>query len=190
MTLRSKLFLLMVFTALLASSLACKLAKGVARPTATPVPVSTQAVQQLSTQVAQAAATAVSGGPLVLELTEEQLTSAAALEMQKQGDMGVSNVQVTLRDNVMKISGDMEQSGLNLPVTIAIQITTSGDGKLQSQVAEATVGPVALPKDLTEQISVQLNQMLLSQVDVHGENYFIDSVTIANGKLTLVAHKR
>ena len=68
--------------------------------------------------------------------------------MQQQGEMGLSNLQVLLRDDVMKITGDMEQSGFNLPLTIAIQVTADSQGKLQSKVVQASVGPVSLPKIL------------------------------------------
>jgi uncharacterized protein YpmS len=185
---RTKFFLLLVLAVLISSGLACKLSNRSVQPT--PIPVTTQAVNDLATQVAQAAATAASGGSVVLELTEEQLTSAAATELQKQGDMGVKNIQVLLRDGVMKITGSVSQSGFNLPLTIAIQIAANGQGGLQTQIVQASIGPVSLPSDMTSQVSEQLNQMLLTQVGADGNNYFIDSVGIGEGKLTIVAHKR
>jgi hypothetical protein len=188
MTLRTKFFLLLLMTALLASGMACKLANVLPKPT--PIPVTTQSVELLTTQVVQAAATAASGGPLVLEFTEEQLTSAATLELQKQADLGVSNVQVLLRDDVMKITGDVEQSGFNLPLTIGVKVTADGQGKLQTQIVEAAIGPVSLPENLTAQISAQLSDMLLTKMAENGQGYYVDSISIANGKLTLVAHKR
>ena len=70
--------------ALLAASLACNfpgLGDSAATPTA-PVPVSSEAVQQLEEMLQSAAATAVSGGEGEVALTAAQLPSLGGLELQ------------------------------------------------------------------------------------------------------------
>lgn len=180
----------LIVLALLAALLACNLPGRRATPAPTPIPVTTQAVEELATQVVQAASTAQAGGSMTLEMTEAQLTSAAALEMQNQGQDQLKDIQVRLRDGRMIISGAATQSGIDLPVTIAVAITVDAQGVPHSQVVEASAGPVPLPQSVVNEISNRFDQLLMQQLGATSQAVAVDSVTIADGKMTIVAHKR
>jgi uncharacterized protein YpmS len=185
-------FLLVLILATLATTgLACNLPMlGRSEPTSTPIPVREAAVGELATQVASAAATAASGGPIVLEFTEEQLTSAAALELQSQGDIGVRDIQVFLRDGVIRITGTVNQSGFDLPLSIALSVTADGQGLPHSEVMEAKVGPLSLPQSVIDQFTAGFDQLLASRFTQEAGDVRIDSISIANGKMTIVAYRR
>jgi len=187
---RSFLLLLTIVT-LLAAGLACNLPmRNPSDVTATPIPVSEAAVGELSTQVASAAATAASGGPIVLEFTEEQLTSAAVLELQSAGEMGVRDVQVYLRDGVIRITGTVNQSGFDLPLSIALLVTVDAQGLPHSQVMEAKVGPLSLPQTIVDQFTSGFDQLLAARFTQEAGAVAIESITIADGKMTIVAYQR
>jgi len=193
MNLLSKRNVLLVLgiLALLVAGLACNLPlRGRSEPTATPIPVTGASVEELATQVASAAATAASGGPIVLEFTEEQLTSAAALELQNAGETGVSGVQVYLRDGVIKITGTASQNGFDLPLTITLRVTADAQGLPHSEVVEAKVGPLSLPQSMIDQFTTSFDQLLTARFSEEAGAVAIDSINIADGKMTIVAHKR
>jgi uncharacterized protein YpmS len=186
---RSFLLVLTIVT-LVFASLACNLPlRGFRQPTATPIPVTGSSVEEIATQVASAAATAASGGPIVLEFTEEQLTSAATLELQSQGETGVRDIQVHLRDGVIRITGTANQSGFDLPLSIALRVSADAQGQPHTEVMEATIGPLSLPQSMMDQFTASFDQLLAARFAQEAGNVVIDSITIADGKMTIVANK-
>ena len=96
----NKLRFTFFLAAILAASLACNfpgVSPQATSPTA-PVPVSSEAVQELEENLRSAAATAASGGVVNLVITEAQLTSLASLELQAIQDPKIENIQIRLRD--------------------------------------------------------------------------------------------
>jgi uncharacterized protein YpmS len=183
--------LLLTVLSLVIAGLACNLpGRGLGRTESTPIPVSEASVGELATQVASAAATAISGGPIVLEFTEQQLTSAAALELQSTGDTPVSNIQVFLRDGVIRVSGTANQGGFDLPLSVALRITVNAQGMPQTDVMEAKIGPLSLPQSVTDQFTANFNQLLVSRLAQEAGSVAIESITIADGKMTIVAYPR
>lgn len=190
-SIRRSFLLVLALVTILAAGLACNLPmRGSSGPAATPIPVSESAVGELATQMASAAATAASGGPIVLEFTEEQLTSAAMLELQSAGETGVSNVQVYLRDGVVRITGSVNQGGFDLPLSIALLVTVDAQGLPHSQVMEAKVGPLSLPQSMVDQFTKGFDQLLTARFAQEAGAVAIDSITIADGKMTIVAYQR
>jgi uncharacterized protein YpmS len=188
--LKKRYFLMVISIAILVTaSLACNLPlRG--RATPTPIPVNPSSVEELATEVASAAAAAVSGDSVVLEFTEEQLTSAAALELQSQGETRISDVQVFLRDGMIRITGNANQDGFNLPLSIALRVTADGQGLPHSEIVEAKVGPLSLPQSMIDQFTAGFDQMLSTRFAQEAGDVVIDSITIEDGTMTIVAHKR
>jgi uncharacterized protein YpmS len=189
-----KLMIVLALAALFATSLACKAAQNLTQPTPiptkTPQPASSQAVGELVTQVAAAASTVAAGGTMTLEVTEQQLTSAALLAIQTQSDTPISNLQILLRDGQLKVTGSVSQSGFDLPLVVVMQITADANGHIQTKVISADVGFFSLPQSMVDQVSTQVNQMLLSQFNTTADAIFVESIVIADGKMTITAHKR
>jgi len=194
MTFQSKRTLLLVsaILALVISILACNLPGRQNQATPESIPVSSQAVEDLATQIAGAAATAVSGGPIVLEMTEQQLTSAAALELQSQGETRVQDVEVRLREGQIIITGRANQDGFSLPFSATLRLTANAQGLPQTEIVKATIGPLPLPESMTSELTSRFNQMVLAEISSigNGSSVLIDSITITDGKITIVAHTR
>jgi uncharacterized protein YpmS len=191
MNLPNKRSFLLVLTiaALVTASLACNLPlRG--RKTPTPVPVNPASVEELATQVAAAASAAASGDSVVLEFTEEQLTSAAALELQSQGETRLSDLQVHLRDGLIRVTGTANQNGFDLPLSISLRVTADAQGLPHSEIVEAKVGPLSLPQSIIDQFTTGFDQLLTARFTQEAGDVVIDSITIEDGKMTIVAHKR
>jgi len=159
---------------------------GSKEPTPTPIPVSTEAVDDLAEEVQSAIATAQSGGPVRLVITEEQLTSLVAMGIQSQSDMSIENVQVHLRNGQIQITGQAKRSGVNLPLSVSLEVSVDAEGRPSSRVVAAKVGPFSLPDSILDQVTAQLDQALMRQFNA--DNVVVDSITIADGTMTIEGH--
>lgn len=189
---RKTLILLIIFLLLLAS-LSCNLVKlstgedegdGELKS----IPASTEAVEDLKEGVQSAIATAQSGGPIQLVITEAQLTSLAVMRLQAPAESSIEDIQVHLRDGQIRISGTVEQNGVDLPLNISLEVFVEPTGLLHSEVITATVGPFPLPESVLDQITAQLDQALMTQFKAG--DLVVDSVTIAEGTMTILGHVR
>ena len=184
----TRLPILLALVGLLVASLACRL-PGLRNvtPTPAPIPVSSEAVDDLLAELEAANATAAAGGPIVLEMTEAQLTSLAAMELQSQQEMGIENLQIRLQDGQVMITGSASQEGFSLPVSISLRIYVEA-GVPRSEVVAAKLGPLPVPDSFRDQITEQFNQAIVSQFSAYGSGVVFDSITIANGMMTITAH--
>ena len=179
---------LLVIGLVLSTGLACNLVNlarfGKANPT--PVPVSSEAVEQLVDNIEDAVATASAGGTVTLVMTEEQLSSLAAFEMQKSSNAEIQNLQIRLRDGLVKITGQVNESGLSLRAAIDVKITLDAQGKPHSEVVSAKVGPFSIPETMLNELTSELDHYLLDQINSYGKQLVVEQITIADGRLTMV----
>jgi hypothetical protein len=186
-----KVSLLLIILAL--SALACRMgglmtSKVPATPTATMIPVSTEAVISAATQVASAMETAQAGGPIVIELTDAQATSAAAMALQEYGQgTGVSNIQVRFLQDRLQVSGDVSQQGFSLPLLVTLRVSVDSQGLPHTRVESATVGSFPVPQAMLDQLTAQLDQLLIAQVGRDSSQVKLQSIGIVPGKMTIVA---
>ena len=192
MEIQRRMFILLVLVTFVLTNLSCNFVKVMtksASPTETPIAVSTESVESLATEVNSVISKAQAGDPIVLEVTEEQLTSAATNELQASGENRVHNLQIRLRDGKMIITGNVDQGGLTLPLSVSLTFTIDAQGQPRSQVVEASVGPFSLPESYLTDITSQLDQALMDQLNANAVNLVVDSITIADGRMTVLAHK-
>lgn len=185
-----KIFLPILFLAL--SAMACRMgglldAKVPVTPTAAMIPVTTEAVEAAATQVAGAVATAQAGGPIVLEITDAQATSAAALALQEYGENRISNLQIRFLQGQMQVSGDVSEQGFNLPLLVTVSIQLDAQGRPRSQVVDASIGPLPVPQAMLDQLTTQLDAMVLAQFSGDADRIKLESLSLQPGKMTIVA---
>jgi uncharacterized protein YpmS len=173
-----------------AASLACSLPGRVVKPPAsyTPIPVNTQAVGDLRKNLEVAASQIANGGSTNLVIDEAQLTSLLAIELKSQDRLNIQDPQVYLRDGQVQLFGNLQQGNLTVPVKIILSLSSDGKGLLQFQVIEATAGPLPVPKSLLDQFTSQFDQALEQKLNSDNNPVFIDSIVIADGKMTITAH--
>jgi uncharacterized protein YpmS len=156
----------------------------------TPIPVSTESVQQLEEEILSAAATAQSGGSVELTFTEQQLTSLAATQLESQPDVPVKDIQVHLRNGQVEITGSAERSGLDLPFSVTLTISVDAQGVPRSSIIDASVGPLPVPQSILDQITARLDEIIVSQYASNGNDIVVDSITIYEGYMTIKGHHR
>lgn len=189
---QSNWYILLALAALLIASLACNLPGLASQETGnrTPIPVSTDAVGQLERELRGAAETATATGRVSVVITEEQLTSLVALQLQNQPDAPLINPQVRLRDGQVQLTGDYQQSGLSVPLTANMVFSADADGRLRYQVVSGELGPFALPQEQLNQLSGYIDAVLQNELGPELENMFIEELTVADGQMTINGRTR
>jgi uncharacterized protein YpmS len=190
----SAILIVMVFSSFILSTISCNLVNSLRKtPTPAPIIISTKAATALAENVGSAVATAISGGPIELTLTEQQLTSLAASEIQSQSQQAgaqIQDLQIHLRDGQIQITGQVNQDGFSLPLSIILTISVDAQGLPHAAIVSANVGPFPLPDSMLSQMATQVDQMISEQLNNLSNNLSIDSITIANGTMTIIGHTR
>lgn len=181
---------LLVLAVLLLAGLACNFPTQQASQPQEQIPVSTEAVQNLEEALATAAVTAQSGQPVTITMTEEQLTSLVALELQSQESPMLQEPQVFLRDGQITVTGKVQQSGLTAPLTLVLDVGVDPQGQLVYQVVSGSLGPFPIPETTLDDLTQQLNRVMSGYIGAETENVLVEDVQIANGSLTLTGRTR
>lgn len=163
------------------------------QPTATVAPLITELSQttipqNLDGAVATAIAQGQKTGRFDLVLTETEINTYIALQLQSQTDFNIENPQVMLTPGQISVSGDVIQSGIKLPLDATFSTTVDGNGNLQVTVIKATVGSFPLPENIRDEIASQIDQNIKSQVASDSNQVYFDAVTIETGKIEIRAH--
>lgn len=172
------------------TSLSCSFLARRATPTPTPIPVSTEAAGEVIQEVESAVQTAASGGEIRMQFSESELTSIASLRAAQFAGVQVKDIQVRLRDGQIMISGEVTQDGFDLPLQVALKILLDAQGQPHTQVVDAAIGPIPLPQSLLDEITSQVDSMILEQFSSLSSDFVIDQIIIADGVMTVVGHNR
>jgi hypothetical protein len=173
---------------LAAVTLACNL--GSRATPAPPPPVSTEAVENLEATLENAAESIRETGEVHLELDETQLTSLIAFELQESGEDMVSDPQVYLRDGQIQVFGNVERQNISGTARVALAVEIDEDGRPDLNVVSASLGPFPVPQQMVDRIETELNEAFSEQLDSLAPNTHFESITIADGKMTITGHAR
>ncbi len=185
-----KLNLIFFLAVILAASLACNFpgyGGKVATPTA-PVPVSSEAVEQLEATLQSAVETAVSGGKVDLAITEAQLTSLAALELQAIQEPKVENVQIRLRDGQVMTTAKVTLNGIAMDLALTSRVIIGPDGLPKSQTVSAKLGPLPIPDNMLQLFTQEVDALLADQMVFQGQRIFVESLNIADGVMLVTGY--
>lgn len=127
-----------------------------------------------------------SGSTITLRFTETQLNTLAQQELS--GYQEVENLQISLREGTIMVSGVLRQSGMSLPAKIKLKVKVDGQGRPQTEILSGKAGPFPLPQSLLDEIATELNQVIRDELAAAENNLFVDSILIENGVLLISAH--
>ncbi len=178
--------ILAVVTALGLAALACGPSLGIGAPTApaSPIPVSTQAAGQLVGTWATAVANS-NNGKVVVVMTEEQLTSFAALKLTSDPNSPIIDPQIYLRDGKMILYGKVKTNNFTVPAAVTVGVVPTAAGAISVTIDSATVGPMPVPSSLRDDLASNLNDLISQNAGANNTGFFVTDVAIADGKLTV-----
>jgi hypothetical protein len=177
--------ILIALTALAFASFACSIFVGGPDYPSTPVPVSTEAVQSLQDQVKQAVADGAASGIVTLNITEEQITSYLANQLQSQPNPAVTDPQVLLRDGQMTVFGKIQQGMFVANASISMTVSVDENGQPTIAITHQDFGPIPAPQGLNEAISALVQQAFTGSLGPVATGFRLKNILIADGVMTV-----
>jgi len=167
--------------------LACGPSLGLGAPTppGSPIPVSTEAAGQLEGAWGTAAAKA-KNGLVTLVMTEEQLTSFAALKLTSDANTPIEDPQIFLRNGKMMLYGKVKTNNVTLPAALTLSVVPTAAGAVSVTIDDANVGPMPVPSSLRDTLASNLNDVIAQNAGASNTGFKVTGITIADGKLTIV----
>jgi len=184
--------LLLIIAVPMVISLACNF-PGINQPApeeVEPIPANTESAQNLNDNIQSVIEDIQNGGPFQLIVTESQLTSLANYELQSYQEYQIKNVQIYLRDGRVRITGDVEQNNINLPLTIILKLSVDDSGKPESEIVSASIGPFKIPESFLDQLTSMMDSILITQILPANQNVVIEQITINDGQMIISGYTR
>lgn len=177
---------------LLLASLACNL-PGRSSGTATPlptIPVSTEAVQSFEDTINAAKEAFENNQTVEITVNESQLTSMAALELESDPNIPLSDPQIYLRDGQVLLLASLTQNQIAIPFEIVLELSTDDQGNPKYKIVRGQVGPLPVPENIMNRLTDRLDQIIANRTTIDNQQVFIESITIGDGDLTVRGYKR
>lgn len=171
-------------------SLSCNLPFLTPKTPAPPIPVTTEAVQSLEETAQNAYEGIQQGETVTLVITEAQLTSLVALKLQETGDQTITNPQIYLRDGKLQVFGTITREELEATAQVIVAVGVDSSGQPTFDIESAQLGPIPLPEELISQLETRLQGIFQQEIAKLAPNIAIDSISIADGQMTVVGHQR
>ena len=180
-----KLYLPLLLLSLILASLACTIFVGGPDYPANAIPVSTEAVDSLHTQIEQAMTTGAETGTVTLQINESQLTSYLTYKMLELTNPPFTDPQVYLQNGQMQLFGKIQRGVLiaNMAVTLSVTVDESNQPKIE--VVSADFGPFPTPEGLNQAISSVIAEAFTGSLGPVATGFRIETITIADGQMTL-----
>ncbi|HEX9387223.1 MAG TPA: hypothetical protein VF918_12950 [Anaerolineales bacterium] len=162
-----------------------------------PIPVSGEAAESIKAEIQRAVEAAADTGVLTVNLTEPQITSYLATRLQtdpslQQSDKKplITDPQVYLRDGQMQIYGKTQQGIFTANIGILVNMGVDANGQPQIDVASADFGPFPAPEGLKEAITAMVKEAYTGSLGPVATGLRIESISIANGVMTVTGRIR
>jgi hypothetical protein len=166
------------------SSLACQVQVGGPEPPARIIPISQEAANSAE-QIWTSSIENSSSNSVAFTLSEDQITSYVAMQLQSNVNSAITEPQIFLDDGTISIFGKAEQGPFTANVHITLQPTTDDNGNLSFEIITADFGPMPVPSDILENFSSIINNVLNGSIIPGGSNFQIQNVFISSGMITI-----
>jgi hypothetical protein len=162
-----------------------------------PIPVSAEAAESIKEEIKRAVEAAADTGVITVNLTEPQITSYLAARLQtdpslQQSDKKplITDPQVYLRDGQMQIYGKTQQGLFTANIGIIVNMGVDANGQPQIDVTSADFGPFPAPKGLKDAITAMVKEAYTGSLGPVATGLRIESISIANGVMTVTGRIR
>jgi hypothetical protein len=162
-----------------------------------PIPVSAEAAASIKDEIQRAVEAAADTGVITVNLTEPQITSYLAARLQtdpslQQSDKKplITDPQVYLRDGQMQIYGKTQQGLFTANIGIIVNMGVDANGQPQIDIVSADFGPFPAPKGINEAITAMVKEAYTGSLGPVATGLRIESISIANGVMTVTGRIR
>jgi hypothetical protein len=102
----------------------------------------------------------------------------------------ITDPQVYLRDGQMQIFGKTQQGMFAANIGIIVSMTVDENGKPKIEIVSADFGPLPAPDGLKDAISSMIQEAYTGSVGPVATGLRIQTITIADGTMTIVGRIR
>jgi hypothetical protein len=161
-----------------------------------PVPISTEYAQSIQDEVQRAFEEGAQTGEITLNLTEQQITSYLASRLQSDPNLQqdnqplISEPQVYLRDGQMQIYGKSQRGMFNANIGIIVSVGVDAEGQPDIEIVSADFGPLPAPEGLKDTIEAMVREAYTGSLGPVATGLRIETITIANGIMTVTGRIR
>lgn len=162
-----------------------------------PIPVSAEAAESIKEEIRRAVEAAADTGVITVNLTEPQITSYLAARLQtdpslQQSDKKplITDPQVYLRDGKMQIYGKTQQGLFTANIGIIVDMGVDANGQPQIDIASADFGPFPAPQGLKDAITAMVKEAYTGSLGPVATGLRIESISTANGVMTVTGRIR
>jgi len=162
-----------------------------------PIPVSAESAESIKAELQRAIEAAAQTGVITVNLTEPQITSYLAARMQtdpslQQSDKKplIADPQVYLRDGQMQIYGKTQQGIFAANIGIIVTMGVDANGEPAINVTSADFGPFPAPEGLKDAITAMVKEAYTGSLGPVATGLRIQSISIANGVMTITGRIR
>jgi len=189
--------LLLVLAILVLASLACTISVGGPDYSDRPViPVSTEAAESLKDEIRRAFEAGTVSGQVTIQITESQITSVLVQRLQSDPSLQqdkkplITDPQVYLRNGQMQIFGKTQQGIFTANIGIIVAVGVDENAKPKIEIVSADFGPLPAPQGLTAAISAMIEEAYTGAVGPVATGLRIETITIADGIMTVTGRIR
>ena len=183
---------------LVLTSLACTVFVGGPDYTSLPpIPVSAEAAESIKLELQRAIEAGAQTGIITVNLTEPQITSYLAARMQSDPSLQQSDKkplivdpQVYLRDGQMQIYGKTQKGIFAANIGIVVTMGVDPNGEPLIEVTSADFGPFPAPEGLKDAITAMVREAYTGSLGPVATGLRIESISTANGVMTITGRIR
>ena len=162
-----------------------------------PIPVSADAVQSIQEELKRAIEAGAQTGVVTINLTEPQITSYLAARLQSDPSLQQSDKkpliidpQVYLRDGQMQIYGKTQQGIFVANIGIIVKVGVDQNGQPLIDVTSVDFGPFPAPEGLKNALTAMVKEAYTGSLGPVATGLRIESISIANGVMTITGRIR
>ena len=154
------------------------------------IPVSTEAAGELQANLQTAVAAGAESGQVTLVVTEPQLTSYLAAQLQTQAQPLFTDPQVYLRNGQIQIYGTATQGYFQANIQIVVTAGVDPQGQVVIDIATADFGPMPVPAGLKETVTSAIKEAYTGAIGPAATGFRLESITIANGTMSIAGRTK
>jgi hypothetical protein len=188
-----RLHRLSVFTGifiLILTQMACTMNIGGPAYPSTTIPVSTEAMGDLTSALEKALANGAETGQVTLKITESQLTSYLDNKLLAQPQPFITNPQVYLQNGELQIYGTTTQSYFQATMSMVFSAGVDEQNQLKIQLVSADLGPLPVPNGLIEFATAGVQEAFTGTIGPVATGFRLQSITIADGTMNIVGQSK
>jgi hypothetical protein len=154
------------------------------------IPVSTESMGEFHDMIQTALASGTVSGEATYVITEQQMTSFFAAELQAQTQPLFTDPQVFFQQGQIQIYGTVQQGYFQATVGIVVSAGVDSQGNLSIEITSADFGPLHLPAGLKEAITAAIQETYTGSIGPAAVGFRLESITITNGTMVLVGRTK